>query len=211
METQKKPKYESIVTPEFRVSYPALFSPQLPLGETDEKKGVYTITMLFQPGTDITPLKTLARKACITKWGPDQNKWPAFKHPLFRSGGEADKKDKPGYGLGVVFCAAKAYAFDRKTGQKRNPPGVIGPTKQIIISPEEVYGGCYGYAKINAYTYDNAFGKGVSFGLISFMKSRDGEAFGRKNDPTTDFDAIEAAPTDSAAEETGAADGGLGF
>lgn len=211
--TVKKSKFESVVTPEFRVSYPALFTPQLPMNETDEKKAKYGITMLFAPGTDLSALKTLARNAGIAKWGPDQTKWPKFAHPIFRSGGEETKKDLPGYGPGVVFCSAKAGCFNKKTGQKMMPPGVIGPDKKIIIDPSEVYGGCYGYAKINAFAYDNPMNKGIAFGLVSFMKSRDGEPFGRKNNPSNDFDAIEAPAVGASAAGgvEGADDGGLGL
>ena len=208
--TVTKSKFESIVTPEFRVSYPALFTPQLPINETDEKKAKYGITMLFAPGVDITALKTLARNAGIAKWGPDQTKWPKFKHSVFRSGGEETKKDIPGYGPGVVFCSAKAGSFNRKTGQKMMAPGVIGPDKKIIIDPSEIYGGCYGHAKINAFAYDNMGNCGISFGLLSFMKTRDGEPFGRKNNPSNDFDSIEA-PAAAVAESAATDDGGLGL
>ncbi len=211
--TKAKSKFESEVTPEFRMSFPYLFTPQLPLGETDEKKAKYSVTMLFAPGTDLSKLKKLALNAGIKTWGPDQTKWPKFKHPLFRSGGEEGKKDVPGYGPGVVFCTAKAGSFNRKTGQKITPPGIIGPDKKIVMDPAEIYGGCYGYAKINAFTYDNPLGgKGISFGLISVMKSRDGEPFGRKNAPENDFDGIEAPKVEAvsgASEETDG--GGLGL
>ena len=214
--TVKKSKFETVVTPEFRMSFPYLFTPQLPLGETDEKKAKYSVTMLFPPGTDITPLKKLAISAGVAKWGPDQTKWPKFKHPLFRSGGEEGKKDAPGYGPGVVFCTAKSGAYSRKSGQKNSAPGVIGPDKQIIMDPNEIYGGCYGHAKINAYAYEHPIGgKGISFGLISVMKTRDGEPFGSKNKPENDFDGIEApkvAPLTSGAETGGGTDdGGLGL
>lgn len=205
---QKKSKLESLVTPEFRMSFPYLFTPQLPMGETDEKRAKYSVTMLFPPGTDLAPLKKLAINAGVAKWGPDQTKWPKFKHPLFRSGGEESKKDAPGYGPGVVFCTAKSGAYSRTKGTKNAAPGVIGPDRQIITDPAEIYGGCYGHAKINAFTYSHPVGgSGIAFGLISVMKTRDGEPFGSKNKPENDFDGI-AAP--AVAPLATAAVGGIG-
>lgn len=217
MTNQTKKKYETVITPEFRVSYPALFQPQLPMGETDEKKAKYGITMLFPAGADLSGMKALALGAATEKWGPDQTKWPKFAHPVFRSGGETGKKDIPGYGPGVIFCQAKSSAFNRKTGQKMMAPGVIGPDKQIIMDPSEIYGGCYAIAKINAFAYDTGVNKGISFGLISVMKMRDGEPFGRKSSPETDFDSITPPPATNAAgvsqpaKTESAPDNGLGM
>jgi hypothetical protein len=209
---QKKSKFESIVTPEFRVSYPALFTPALPMGETDEKKAKYGVTMLFAPGTDISALKTLARNAAIAKWGPDNTKWPVFKHSIFRSGGEIGKKDVPGYGPGVIFAQAKSSSYNKKTGQKMLAPGVVSPDCKIIIDPSEVYGGCYGKAKISAFAYSNQGNNGISFGLISFQKTKDGERFGNKSNPENDFDAIDTPKVDASVAGTGNDDdGGLGL
>jgi hypothetical protein len=90
------------LTPEFRVSFPAVFQPKAFQGQ-DPK---YSVTMLFDKATDLAPLKKIVRAAASETWGPDPKKWPKFKHPVFRDG-DADKPDVAGY-ENTIFAVAKS-------------------------------------------------------------------------------------------------------
>ena len=66
-----------------------------------------------------------------------------------------------------------------------------------ITDDEEFYAGCYGYASVTFYKYDTGISKGITCGLNSLLKSRDGEKLGTgSGSAEADFagvlDAIEA-------------------
>lgn len=204
----KKPRLKAenatVVTPEFQASYPALFEAKKMEGAT---KSYFSVQALFQtketpeskaanrPVVDIEPLKTLVRNVMLEKFGADKTKWPKFgdgsagtvKLP-FRSGEEAGKKDKKGYGAGITFVE-----FKKPGDQVR--PGIVGPTagpdgKPVLITiPSDVYGGCFMRAKVNPYWWEVGGKQGISFGLQSAQKLRDGEPFGGGSDAQADFDA----------------------
>lgn len=185
------------LTPEFRVSFPSVFTPQRPPdGSTGEPK--YRVTMLFGKKQDITSLKQIANAAAVKKWGADKAKWPKGLRSPFRDGSE---KDYEGYGADTVFCSASS----------KMKPGVVDQKVQPIIEPNEFYGGCYARATITAFAYDKAGNRGVSFGLRNVQKTRDGEPFSGASKPENDFDAIDV-PSDAAGSGASAAnDGGSGL
>lgn len=164
---------KQVLTPEFRVSFPAVFQPKA-AAEGQEPK--YSIVMLFPKTTDLTPLKAAVRAAIVEKWGADQAKWPKGLRLPFRDGSE---KDYEGY-ENVTFCTAST----------KNRPGLVDQNVQPIINAEEFYGGCYARATIAAFAYDKAGNKGVSWGLRNVQKMRDGEPFSGRTKPENDFDAI---------------------
>jgi len=171
---KKKDKKATVVmTPEFRVSFPAVFKPR---SAAEGQKEKYSISMLFPKTTDLTPLKLAVRKAIEGKWGTDQAKWPKGLRLPFRDGNE---KDYDGY-KDTVFCTASS----------EQKPGLVDQNVEDIIDQGEFYGGCYARATINAFAYDKAGNKGVAFGLRNIQKIRDGAAFSGKTDPKDDFDAI---------------------
>lgn len=180
----EKKSTNGIVTPEFRVSFPSVFTPKASMNAGGAPK--YSITMLFPKTTDVTPIKLLIRAAIEKKWGADQTKWPKGLFIPFRDGSE---KDYEGYGPDVVFASA---------GSTRRP-GLVDHAVQPIIEPSEFYAGCYARAKIDVYAFeakDKSTGavlkKGVTFGLINVQKLRDGEPFSNATKPENDFDAVPA-------------------
>ncbi len=181
-----------VLTPKFRVSFPAVFEPKLPPGKTDPKDAKYSITMLFKvEGTDavdITPLKNAVRDVMVAKFGEDKTKWPkGFKLP-FRSGEEEAKKDADGYGKGIIFCSASA--------KREFKPGLVDQNKKPITSPSEFYGGCYARATLSVYWYDKGVNKGIAFGLRNIQKWHDGEPFSGRTKPENDFDALDVPLAD---------------
>jgi len=60
----------------------------------------------------------------------------------------------------------------------------------VQATKDEVYSGCFGKAVLNAYSWENpSGGRGVSFGIRAFQKTRDGESLGGRApfDPTKWF------------------------
>lgn len=158
-------KSKTVVTPQFRVSFPHVFKPH---AFDDKQKAKYSIVMLFDKTHNISALKQAADAAAVEKWGADKTKWPKNLRSPFRDGNE--KSDLAGY-AGTIFVSAST---ERK-------PGLINRDKVAIELEEDFYGGCYARAEIVAFAYDNMGNKGVSFALNNIQKIKDGDAFsGRK-------------------------------
>ncbi|MDE2019165.1 MAG: DUF2815 family protein [Patescibacteria group bacterium] len=198
--TAGKKKIYKVTTPEFRVSFPAVFAPRKINQNDPNEKPKYSVQMLFrvkataksqelgEKVVDIEPLRAAVRQLLTDKFGADRTQWPTNMRLPFRLGTEPEKKDKDGYGEGIIFCGASST---------QNKPGLVdsvgdGTGKpRVIIDPNEFYGGCYARATINAYWYDRAGNKGVSFGLMNIQKLRDGQPFSSRVKAEDEFDAIE--------------------
>ena len=65
---------------------------------------------------------------------------------------------------------------------------VMGKVQLVPIeNEEEFYSGCYGFASVTFYAYDTGVSKGVTCGLNSLLKSRDGEKLGGSGSAAADF------------------------
>jgi len=147
-----------IVTPEFRVSFPALFEAKGFEGQNPK----YKVNMLFSKSTDLSSLKKLANDAVLLKW-PNKEKRPTNIRSPFRDG-DKDKADQDGY-QDCIFVAATS----------KMKPGVVDADMNPILDEGEMYAGCYARASITAYAYDTMGNVGVAFGLQHVQKMRDGE------------------------------------
>lgn len=168
------------LTPEFRVSFPAIFQPKA----FDGQEAKYQLTMLFSKKTDITALKKAAFNAAAEKWGPKKEKWPKFKHPWLRDGDD-EKGDVEGY-EGCVFVSAKS----------KTQPGLVDHRLQPITAERDFYAGCYARAEVLAYAYDSAGNKGVGFALQNIQKLRDGDRLSGRKDAEDVFDAVDSGEDD---------------
>lgn len=182
--SEKVISYQNVMTPEFRVSYPYLFTPQQPMANSANKDPKYSVVMLFPKGADLSALKKAAEAAIIEKWGADKTKWPKNLRSPFRDQGE---KESDGYVPGAIFVTATS----------KQKPGVVDAAVQPIIDSSAVYAGCYGRATVRAFAYDNAGNRGVAFGLQNFQKTRDGESLTGRLKPEQEFQPLPAA-TESA-------------
>lgn len=167
---------DSIITPEFRVSFPNVFKPGKALQEGAEPK--YNVTMLFPKGADLSALKAAVTKAITEKWGADKAKWPKGMRSPFRDQGE---KEFEGYVEGAIFVNA--------TSSHR--PGLVDRNLQPILDSADFYPGCYARADVSAFAYDKAGNKGVAFGLNNIQKLRDGEPLGGRRRAEDVFSAFE--------------------
>ena len=178
---------EKLVTPEFRLSFPQLFEPK----GFENGKPKFGLTQLYPKGTDLSKLKKMAFDAIVEKWSPDKKKWPGNLRSIdFKTYLSPTGKDR------WPFRDGDAQNYDGYEGQislsARNEtrPAVVGPDKQPIIDTSTIYPGCYGHAVLTAYAYDKSGNRGVAFSLLAFMKTRDGESFTTRFDPS-DFDGVD--------------------
>lgn len=210
MTTQAQPgqKQETVtlLTPEFRLSYPYLFDPQKQQRADGKTFDKYSCVMIFRVKptpeseakgekiVDIKPLRTMALTAVQSKWGLDQSKWDKklfVEHPNgnspFRDGG---LKNTDGYGPGTIYVTAwstfKPQVFDR--------------AKNEVLDKNLFYPGCYARAVISMFSwYNKQKGNGVSFNLHGIQFVRDGNPLTARVDASKEFDAIETPAVAAAA------------
>lgn len=174
----------NVVTPVFRVSYPAVFKPKL---NKLSQKQEFSVQALFPAGEKLEGLKKAAQAAVIEKWGQDKNKWPKNLRLPFKTQDEKTDSETgksflpPGYTKG-------AYMLDLKAAQK---PGLVDANVQPILDESEFYPGCYAKASVSVFAYDKAGNRGVSFGLVNIQKVKDGDPLGGRTRAEDDFAPVE--------------------
>jgi hypothetical protein len=181
METKKT---TSVMTGEFRVSFPHLFTP----GEYLGKKS-YSIEMLFDKSTSsVQELQAALKTAGVNKWGPNVQEWPApLKKPI-RDGDKPYGKKKE-----VKPEHKNMWVVKASTSADYAPPGVIGADKKPITEAD-LYPGCYARAALNAGAYEISEGNcGLKFYLEGVQKIKDGPAMGGRRPADQIFGAIEGA------------------
>lgn len=161
---------EKVLTPKFRVSFPAVFVPRSAMDGAEPK---YSVVMLFPKEVDLSKLKAIAKQAVTEKWG---DKVPKDLRSPFRDG---DDKEMDGY-AGQIFITASS----------KMKPGLVNGAREPIIDAGEFYAGCYARATVNAYAYDRNGNRGVAFGLQNIQKLEEGEPFSGRTKPEDDFDAV---------------------
>ena len=188
----EKKSVASVITPPFRVSFANVFTPRDGVKNDDGTVGKkkYSLTMLWPKTEDLKKLKDSVREAIIAEWGADPAKWPtktidvngtetvisALRMP-FRKGTE---KDYEGYGPDIIFASATSI----------NRPGLLGPDRKKIISPDEFYSGCWAIADVRPYAYKVKGNLGVTFALNHILKLRDDTPFSGAGSPEDAFDGI---------------------
>ena len=151
-------------TPEFRVSFPAVFEPK---AFADEKPS-WSLVCLFDKDADLSVFQQAVSNVIKEKLGGARP--PGLKVPQTKDGDA------------VVTTAGKPRP---ETAGKRmitlrnkhRAPRVVDASVRDIDDPTQIYGGCYGCAIVDAYLWSNSFGKGISFNLLGFQKTRDGDPF----------------------------------
>ena len=195
----ERPEFKTvIITPVFRLSYPNVWAPKF---NQLAKRDQYDIQMLFDKKTDkeaLMPMVKLMNDLAIWKWG---SKPAGFMNP-FKDG------DTMKNGAGELL-KEKNPAFEGKiilSSWSKLPPGVMDCTgKNPITQHDEIYGGCYARAQLNAYAFEKGANRGVSFGLLHLQKIKDGDAFGNRTRPEDAFTPVEGSAAGDS-EETAAVD-----
>jgi len=159
-----------IQTPKGRVSFPYVFK--------KSKNDKYEMTLIFPEGTDLGPLKALAKKAVLARWGkiPKPFRWP------FRR-----CSDKPIY--------AKEYGPKDifVTFRSKNIKPIVVNRKREAAEEAEFYPGCWAWCKCNVYTYTEGGTPGISFGMGSVQKVGEDDPFGGMgaSNPEDDFEVLD--------------------
>lgn len=168
-----------VITPKARLSYPHLFEPQIPPGQTDP---VYSCTLIFEDGTDLADMRKAVDVVGREKWA---DKWEAaVKAGKVRLPFREDGEEK-GYPEGSVFINIKSKAAP---GVVSIYPGPDGKPK-AIDNPTDVYAGCYVRASLRAFAYDVNGNKGVSFALGNVQKVGDGQRLDGRSRAEDEFQA----------------------
>jgi hypothetical protein len=174
MTAQAKNKKPQIITPECRLSFPALFKKRaFEEGKTER----YEITMLFNKKTDLKALRGLIESEALKKFGTVKG----VKMPILdgdEKGGDAAAQYE-----GHYYAHAKSTFNVAVIDKDRND-----------LTEEDVYAGCYGKVSVlvSAEEYkDPKTGKVMSryvrLLLRAFMKTRDGEPFSTRTNAAEDF------------------------
>jgi hypothetical protein len=94
------------------------------------------------------------------------------------------------------------YYFNTKSLTK---PGAVDAHGHDILGSQDIVSGDYGRVSLNAYAYDQAGNKGVSFGLNNIMLVAKGDSLGgAKPSAAADFGVMpgKAAPAPSASDDS---------
>lgn len=163
----------NVITPVGKLSYPYLvdkLSTQID-GRVIEK---WCVDLLFSKDTDLSALNKIVKDLIKEQWPkatPELVK--KIRVPFKDGNANLDKEGeiKPGY-EDMIYVS-----LDTK-----NQAPLLKNAKGEVMTPEEgrneLYGGCYGRALVNAGTYDHLGNKGVKFYLAAVQKHRDGEPMG---------------------------------
>ena len=189
-----KPDFTTvIITPVFRLSYPHVWEPVF---NQLAKREEYSIQMLFdkKEKAGLNAMAALVGELIAWKgWGKEARK-------PFIDGDT--KKDSAGVLYSEKNPCNKGMIILRSWSKQA--PGVLDPTgKHPITQHDEIYGGCYCKAQLNAYAYEQAGNKGVSFGLLHLQKVKDGEPFGNRTRAEDAFAPVEnAGEIESSSDES---------
>jgi hypothetical protein len=173
------PKYarsEDFKSPPCRLSFAqSLFKPRSVSGGAEK----YGCTLIFEKNVDRRLLDAAVRFCIVETWGEkglQRAKDGLIKSPFLDGAGKEGRNKEtgefqPGMGPDVFFI--------RPSATVDYPPIVLYRSPNIPATEEEVYSGCYGFAVLNAFAWNNSqSGDGVSFGIKMFQKKSDGERLG---------------------------------
>lgn len=208
MATQKFARSDDFKTPPCRLSFAqTLFKARA----QENGKPKYGCTLIF-PKDARAALEKHVADVIKAQWGEkglEKAKAGLIKSPFLAGDGkEARNKTSgelhPGMSADVFFIRVQA--------NEDRPPVVRYKDPNIPATADEVYSGCYGFAVINAFAWNNPQnGDGVSFGIQYFQKTKDGDRIGGSGqvDPEKWHEKI--ADEGDAPQETkqGAGAGGL--
>lgn len=181
-----------IMVPEFRVSYPWVWTPQV---DTKSGRKTWGVTAIFKPTDDLSQMRELM-KLVKAKALPGYTGY--IKSP-FRKGVAKDENNPIGYDLdknpeyaGMIIVPLKSI---------NQPVQPLKPDKTDFTAEERAgfYAGCYADAFVTCYYYKNE-SEGISFSLQSLRKTRDGAPFGRVLDGKKDYEGVPEIVPDNSAE-----------
>lgn len=178
---------EKITTPKFRVGFQNVLKGK----KTDQGDTKRDLTMVFEPGTDLSALQAAADEAAKEEWGAKTK----YKSPLLRHTATGDDGERYCDKSPDLYVDDDDAIFVRSTSYKS--VGVVDGqnNNEDIFEGEDFYSGCYARATIVAKTWENKNKKGVSFYLNNVQKLADGERIasgGERVDAKDDFEPVDS-------------------
>lgn len=157
---------------EARMNFVHVFTPD---SFDDKSEPKYSVLLSF-PKSDKKLYKTIetAINECVEKAKAKYGGVLPKKFNVIEivDGGDWDEK----FNLEDSYIIKASSSYKPEVVKKAK---VMGKTQVVPITNEdEFYSGCYGYASVTFYAYDTGVSKGVTCGLNSLIKSKDGEKLG---------------------------------
>jgi hypothetical protein len=143
---------EKVFTPVGILSFPALFEARSPVAGADPR---YSVNLIFDKEAQKTDAYK-ALKAAIEAEAADffKGKVPANARMPIRDAGEKSG-EYAGYEKGCVFISAWT----------KTKPGLVGPKREEITTPEDVWAGQKARASVKPFGYNQSGNKGVGLML----------------------------------------------
>jgi hypothetical protein len=178
---------KKVTTPKFRVGYHSVFNGQV----NDQGKRKFDLTMVFEPGQDLSALEKAVKEAIAEEWGekPPKN----IKTPFKRHTDEGEDGERYCDKMPDLYTDDEDAVFVR--GSTYNPPGIIDRERNYIMEDSDFYSGCYARATVVAATYELQSGKkGVTLYVNNIQKLDEGDAIGGvRTKAEDDFEALDEA------------------
>lgn len=160
----------SILTPEFRVSFPRIF-------EADEN-GKFGCSMIFAPDTDFDVLEKAIAAKLKEVWPKGAPK-KDYLYPILD--GETSNREEH---KGMMY-------INGKSGKYR--PGLVDGARNPISDEAEFYPGCYARAVITLYHWVYLGKCGISVNIRNIQKTRDGDPLVSRLAAEDEFEAVSDA------------------
>lgn len=168
-----------VTTRVVRASFLNVITPKAAAVGADPKFSV----QLLIPKTDLETMQALkdAAAECLKVDREGKNILKGIKNPpLPIHDGDGEKPKGGEYG---PECAGMwVMSVSSKT-----QPGLVDRDRQLLKDAAAWYSGIYVRASLNAYIYNTAGNKGITFGLNHLQKWKDGEALSGGGNPTAAF------------------------
>jgi ssDNA-binding protein len=171
----------------------------------------YGCTLLFPKSADLTALHDIVLEAATAEWGDKAKQFAKdglIKTPFLDGDGKQALNKK----TGERHEGYAGHWFIRCTSGEKYKPKVVDKNRNLIVDAADCPSGFYGYAVVNAYTWENdENGKGITFGLSMLQVAKEGERLAGNGggNPEEHFDVIADEGNAPAETKTGKRAGGL--
>ena len=198
----------SVITPKCVISYPHLFTPQMPPNPRPGQKARFACVLLFPHVMDeedqalFRVMKQAAVAKGVEKWGSEEKvqellamegihrlKWP-FRKDNQKADGTV-KWDKEKFQCFISPWSEVQPGVVSRWADPNDPRHK--PMK--IIDPSKIFAGCIVKASVNPFAYDQTGNRGIAFGLqnIQLWQNEDVERLDNRANAEDEFRA-EPAP-----------------
>ena len=157
----------SMLSPEFRVSFPKLF--------TADEYGKFGVAMIFDKDTDFSALEKAIEAKMKEVWPKGKPK-KEFLYPIL-DGADSDREEHED----------KMY-INGKCGKYR--PGIVDSNLCEITDESEFYAGCYARAVVTIYHWVYLGKCGISVNVRNIQKTRDGDPLVSRVQAADEFESV---------------------